>query len=99
MDAGKEAHPGKTSLEDGGLGAGDGLHSGAFQESFSGGFSPRTSPQRPGKGAPCITSMSVSSAGRLSTGSGTSCAASGVTGARSPTSATRVGKPSAGAAR
>nr|XP_014337661.1 PREDICTED: zinc finger protein 550 [Bos mutus] len=34
MDAGKEAHPGKVSLEDDGLGAGDGLHLGAFQKTF-----------------------------------------------------------------
>lgn len=35
MDAGKEAHPGMVSLEDDGLGAGDGLHLGAFQKSVS----------------------------------------------------------------
>ncbi|XP_043290709.1 zinc finger protein 550-like isoform X2 [Cervus canadensis] len=53
MDAGKEAHPGKRSLEDDGLGAGDGLHSGAFQERVSrGDFLHPREPQRPGKGTP-----------------------------------------------
>ena len=53
MDAGKEAHPGKVSLEDDGLGAGDGLHLGAFQKRVSRGDALyERDPQRPGKGAP-----------------------------------------------
>uniref|UniRef100_A0A4W2GX14 Zinc finger protein 550 n=1 Tax=Bos indicus x Bos taurus TaxID=30522 RepID=A0A4W2GX14_BOBOX len=53
MDAGKEAHPGKVSLEDDGLGAGDGLHLGAFQKSVSrGDVLHERDPQRPGKGPP-----------------------------------------------
>ncbi|XP_070627989.1 zinc finger protein 550 isoform X1 [Bos indicus] len=53
MDAGKEAHPGMVSLEDDGLGAGDGLHLGAFQKSVSrGDVLHERDPQRPGKGPP-----------------------------------------------
>ena len=53
VDAGKEAHPGKMSLEDDGLGAGNGLHSGAFQKRVSQeDVLHERDAQRPGKGSP-----------------------------------------------